>query len=460
MVNDAVNGVKHGLHANNATSNYSSRTNAASYGGGGSYGGQTSTQQYSTAVVSHTSGQGQNIRKISEVVKGGEFVLPANAYEQSRRQVSSVVIFEEQDRVPDKPVRYVEVPQYEEVVKHVTIKEVREVEKVVPKIVEEWIERIVEVPQIEEVIRHVEVPQIQEVVKHVPKIEIVDRPYDVVKQVSKIEVVRVEKVVELGAEMIEVPKAVPVEERVSVMTNEDRDAMLVVSQKVKPVIVDGAKEVVVDVVEYEPEVMPVDIHVAKFVEQELVMMGAKETIHRVVTVPAAQYNSMLRFLNIHLTDMEIQNLPYLQDVSGQVSFLPQEYEWHAPQEGLKIYGYRAGQIWGQGTPVLVQSHASSMSEAQIRSQQAELDRQFQQIFQQFESERTRRVAMIDEFNRAQETKVRNMIGSGSQYGASTGANYYGTQSSISYSGHQSQNKGSIAYQAGHAVGSAINRISH
>jgi len=372
-----------------------------------------------TVMVSHGgSPGGQNVRKVSEVTTSEKFIMPSQAYEQSSRKVSSVVVFEEAETIPEKNIRYVEVPQYEEVIKHVARKEIREVEKFVPRIVEEWIERIVEVPQMEEVVRHVEVPQIQEVVKHVPKIEIVDRPFEVIKEVARLEINKVEKVVEIGAEVVEVPKAILVEERVEFNVYDDKEAMLVVSQKVKPVIIDGvAKEVVVDVIEYEPEILPVDIHVAKFVDQELVLVGAKETIHRCVTVSAAQYNSMLRYLNVHLNAKEVANLPYLADHQGQVSFLPQEYQWFAPQEGLKIYGYRAGQIWGQGT-VVVNSNSNQMTEAEIRSRQAELDRQFQQIFQQFESERTRRIHAIEDFNRRQEENVRMQLGDQAHSGAS------------------------------------------
>merc|ERR1712070_130631 len=384
--------------------------------------------QVMTVTQNNTFG-GQNVRKVSEVITSEKFVMPTQAYEQSSRKVSSVVVFEEAEKVPERNVRYVEVPQYEEVVKHVAKKEVREVEKFVPRVVEEWVERIVEIPQIEEVVRHVEVPQVQEIVKHASKIEVVDRPFEVIKEVPKLQVNKVEKVVEVGAEVIEVPKAVPVEERIAVNVYEDKEAMLIVSQKVKPVIVDGAaQEGVVDVVEYEPEVLPVDIHVAKFVDQELVLVGVKETIHRCVTVSAAQYNSMLRYLNVHLSAEEVANLPYLADHHGQVSFLPEEYQWFAPQEGLKIYGYRSGQIWGQGS-VVQTSNVSTMSEAEIRAQQSVLDRQFQQIFQQFEQEKTRRVNAIEEFNRRSEQNVRMQLGNQGAAATTTTT----TQSSMQYS---------------------------
>jgi len=373
---------------------------------------------------------GTSVRKVSEIVTSEKLNLPTHAYEQSSRKISSVVVFEEAEMVPEKNVRYVEVPQYEEIIKHVIRKEIREVEKFVPKIVEEWVERIVEMPQIEEVVRHVEVPQIQEVLRHVPKIEIVDRPFDVIKEVAKIEINKVEKVVELGSEVIEVPTAILVEERMPVTHYEDKEAMLIVSHKVKPVIIDNAQaEVVVDIMEYEPEVMPVDIHVAKFVDQELVMIGAKDTIHRCVTVSAAQYNSILRYLNVHLSAEEVANLPYLADYLGQVSFLPNEFQWFAPQEGLQIYGYRSGVIWGEGS-VINTATSKGMSENDIRVRQAELDNQFQQIFNQFENEKIRRMNALEDFNRRSEQNARALMGSQSTPYATYGINNY--NSAIAY----------------------------
>jgi len=379
---------------------------------GSTYNGSTTMYQpgaVQNLTVSVPTGSG-TVRKVSEVITSEKLNLPAHAYEQSSRKVSSVVVFEEAANVPQKNVRYVEVPQYEEVIKHVARKEIREVEKFVPKLVEEWVERVVEVPQVEEVVRHVEVPQVQEILKHVPKIEIIDRPFDVIKEVPTLQVNKVEKVIELGTELIEVPSAVVVEERVPVTHYNDTESMLIVSQKVKPVISNSThNEVVVDIMEYEPEVIPVDIHVAKFVDQELVMMGVKETIHRCVTVSAAQYNSLLRYLNVHLTAEEVAGLPYLADRSGQVSFLPQEFQWFAPEEGLKIYGYRSGFVWGEGTPIN-QTNYNRMDEKEIQIRQIELDNQFQQIFHQFEMEKNRRVSAIDEFNRRSEQNARLQLG--------------------------------------------------
>eukprot|EP00915_Cephaloidophora_sp_WS-2016_P006275 GHVH01008266.1.p1 GENE.GHVH01008266.1~~GHVH01008266.1.p1 ORF type:complete len:372 (+),score=67.87 GHVH01008266.1:268-1383(+) len=351
-------------------------------------------QNPSRLQVVDTSGPSH--RRISEITTSPPYNLPNGAYETGHRKVSSIILHEEvTGEVPEPNVRYVEVPQYEEVIKHVIMKETREIEKIVPKIIEEWVERVVEVNHVETVVKHVEVPQIQEVIKHVPKIEIHDRYTEVVRHVPKIEIRRIEKVVEVPGDIIEVPQPFTVEESMPVANYHDSEQMLIVAQTVKPVIVEGGKEVHVEVLEYEPEVIPVDIHVARFVDQTLVAMGAKETTHRVVTVPAAQYNSMLRFLNVHLSDSDMRNLPYLQDVNGQVKFLPEEYQWCAPPEGIKIYGYQKGLIYGEGTPVITK-HVHTRDN--LTNRQAELDTQFNLTLSQFESEKERRLKHIEEFN--------------------------------------------------------------
>jgi len=361
-------------------------------------------------------------RRISQTTTSAPYNLPSGAYETGQsRKVSSIILHEENGQVPEPNVRYVEVPRYEEVIKHIPVKEVREIEKVVPKVIEEWVERVIEVPQYEEVVKHVEVHHVQEVIKHVPKVEVRDRMTEVVRHVPKVEVRKVEKVVEVPGDIIEVPQPYVVEETMPVAAYEDSEQMLIVAQTVKPVIVEGGKEVHVDVWEYEPEVIAVDIHVAKFVGQTLVAMGARETTHRVVTVPATQYNSMLRFLNVHLSESDMRALPYLQDAQGEVRFLPDEYQWCAPPEGIKIYGYQKGVIYGEGSPVMTKHQ---LTHENCANRQAELDAQFAATLNQFEAEKSRRLNHIEQFNDRSRTHCMNVIGTttsihGTNYGVGT-----------------------------------------
>merc|ERR1739838_72490 len=353
------------------------------------------------------------------------------AHQQSERKISSVVVHEEfTTPVPQPEVRYVEIPQYEEVVTHVTKKEVREVEKRVPKIIEEFVERIVEVPQYEEVIRHVEVPQVREVIKEIPRIEVQERYYDVVKHVPKVEIKHVEKVVEVPFEVISVPKEVTLEERIPVARYQDTEQMLIVAQTIRPIISEGGQEVHVDVIEYEPEIVPVDIHVAKFVDLNIVNMGIKETFHRVVTVPSAQYNSMLRYLNTHLSEEERQNLPFLQE-NGKIKFLSQEFQWCAPPSDVRIEGYKPGVIHSSGIAQRVEAR-SGASALQI-----EADQNHQQQMAHFEQMKVNIMNKLNEFNRNQEITVSNkMRSAGASFSGShtISANVGGIGGSISVSG--------------------------
>ncbi|KAH0480015.1 MAG: hypothetical protein KVP17_004536 [Porospora cf. gigantea B] len=167
-------------------------------------------------------------------------------------------------------VRYVEVPVYEEVIKEVKKRETRNVERRVPKIEVEVVDKVVEVPEVRWVDKEVEVPYVQTIMKHKPRIEIVDRQIDIVKHVPIIELQQVEKIVEVPGEVIEVPKSVRVEQRRVVDVNHDRKVPVLVAQSVVPTITDAEEAVTVDVCDLEPVPIPVDVHVAKPVHLELI----------------------------------------------------------------------------------------------------------------------------------------------------------------------------------------------
>lgn len=128
------------------------------------------------------------------------------SYEQSRRQVSSVVVSEQViGELPESGgIKYVEVPVIEEVIKRVPKKEIIEVEKVVPKYEVEYVERVVEVPQIHYIDKQVERPTVQEILIHKPVKQIQEIPREVIKTVPKIETVVVEKIVNVPGQVVEV----------------------------------------------------------------------------------------------------------------------------------------------------------------------------------------------------------------------------------------------------------------
>ena len=283
--------------------------------------------------------------------------LPEGAHEISQRKISSVVVQSQQLEKTEPEVRYVEVPVIEEVTRHVPVKQVKEVVTRIPKIEIEYVDRQVEVPQIEYRDCHVEVERIQEVVRHVTVPQVVERAVDVVKHVPKVEVRQVEKIVEVPGQTIEVPKPYTVENHVPFSRYHDEEQPLIVAQTVAPIIVEANEQLEVDVVAYEPECVPVDIHVGKLVNACLIP-GATETCHRVVTVPSSQYNTMLRYLNGHLSTKELEVLPYMEE-HNQVAFMQENLNYITPPAGAAIEGLVAGGIYSTGVPTRIAGRATT-----------------------------------------------------------------------------------------------------
>jgi hypothetical protein len=159
---------------------------------------------------------------------------------------------------------------------------------------------------------------------------VVDRPYEVIvdKKVPKVKYV--EKVRQVPGNVIHVPQPYSVKQTVEVNRYTDRKRPIVVAQTVKPYIVEGAGVVDIDVFEYEPECIPVDIHVFKAVQAKVQAGVVVENSNKVITIPAAQYNTVLQQLNSHLPQQEIQKLPYHQE-NGQTMFLSERVTYSEPQ---------------------------------------------------------------------------------------------------------------------------------
>lgn len=92
--------------------------------------------------------------------------------------------------------------------------------------------------------------------------------------------------------------------------------------------------------EYEPQVVEVDVHVAKPISSHLSALGRLDEHHQVVTVPASQYNTILRSMNSHLVG-DVNALPYIKD-GIHIPFLGKE---ETPGTGVPI---PHAQIMGYG----------------------------------------------------------------------------------------------------------------
>ncbi|KAH0475919.1 MAG: hypothetical protein KVP17_001769 [Porospora cf. gigantea B] len=223
--------------------------------------------------------------------------------QRNQRLLSSSVIGEEYlGDFQEEQIRYVEVPVIEEVIRHVPRKEIIEVEKRIPKYEVEYVEKIVNVPHVQIVDKHVEVPQVQEVVRHVPKREVIEVQKQVIKHVPKVETRFVEKIVEVPGEVIEVPKPYLVEQKVIVPRYVDREVPTVVAQKLIPIVSESATDFIdVELREYNPRLVPVDLFVPRPVNRSLIASGKKDT-HKVVDVPPAQFNALVKQINPSIRD--------------------------------------------------------------------------------------------------------------------------------------------------------------
>eukprot|EP01057_Protomagalhaensia_wolfi_P004307 Protomagalhaensia_wolfi_Nauph_80__4306@NODE_439_length_2516_cov_511_255955_g331_i0_p1_GENE_NODE_439_length_2516_cov_511_255955_g331_i0NODE_439_length_2516_cov_511_255955_g331_i0_p1_ORF_typecomplete_len534_score151_31IMCp/PF12314_8/15IMCp/PF12314_8/7e09IMCp/PF12314_8/7_7e03IMCp/PF12314_8/1_8e04IMCp/PF12314_8/6_8e03Activator_LAG3/PF11498_8/1_1e03_NODE_439_length_2516_cov_511_255955_g331_i01081604 len=262
------------------------------------------------------------------------------SYTQETRKISSVVV--ESTPLVDVQqdnVRYVEIPTVEEQVRHVIRKEVREVEKIVTRPEIEYVERVVVVPKIEYVDKTVEIPQVHYVDKHVkvPQVQTFEKEVVVEK---KVQVPRIrEQTREVPGPIVEVPKPYPVEKRVEKFTETKQEVPVIVAQTIRPIITESNSQLVVDAYHYEPEIVPVDVHLARPVHTSLEVVGRVDERHKVVTVTAAQYNAILRSLNAGADERVYKTLPFISE-HGSIPFCAeQEAKYIVAPEHLRIEGW-------------------------------------------------------------------------------------------------------------------------
>eukprot|EP01054_Gregarina_sp_Poly1_P011302 Gregarina_sp_Poly_1__11301@NODE_942_length_5613_cov_183_854850_g668_i0_p3_GENE_NODE_942_length_5613_cov_183_854850_g668_i0NODE_942_length_5613_cov_183_854850_g668_i0_p3_ORF_typecomplete_len329_score53_12IMCp/PF12314_8/9_2e05IMCp/PF12314_8/5_2e03_NODE_942_length_5613_cov_183_854850_g668_i043245310 len=204
--------------------------------------------------------------------------------------------------------RYVEVPTVEWREVRVPKKEVVELVRRVPKVEVIETEKLVEIHEIHEVPREVEIIQTEDVIRHVPKKEVVNVPVEVIKHVPKVETVVREQVVNVPGEVIEVVKPYRVETRQVVPTFRDKKVLTVVAQTARPVFRPVAnQEVPVVARDCDPVLIKVVVPVIKPVRTP-VWEGARSDVHSYVSVPPAEYNSLLLAANKHLPSEYYQDL--------------------------------------------------------------------------------------------------------------------------------------------------------
>lgn len=120
--------------------------------------------------------------------------------------------------------------------------------------------------------RFPQVPKYQEVVRHVPVRQVVDVPREVIKYVPKIETKIVEREVEVPGEVIEIPRPYVVENKVIVPRFVDQEITCVVAQSLHPIISESENDYVdVEMREFVPYLVPVDVMVPRPVSRQLMV---------------------------------------------------------------------------------------------------------------------------------------------------------------------------------------------
>ncbi|KAH0477245.1 MAG: uncharacterized protein KVP18_000870 [Porospora cf. gigantea A] len=148
--------------------------------------------------------------------------------------------------------------------------------------------------------------EIEEKINYVAVKQVVERPKEVIRHVPVEQVVEVEQIVEVPGELVEREKPYLVEEQVIVPRYIDQEVHTVVSQRMQPVIVEASEEdncyLDVKCRVYNMQTEAVDIFVPLPV-QRVLFASAKYEEHREIPrhlLPPEHYNGLVRDLNAHL----------------------------------------------------------------------------------------------------------------------------------------------------------------
>lgn len=270
----------------------------------------------------------QSIKNISEVR------LPKHSVAVGQLDLGKKVTIEE----PNAVIKYVEkeVPVEEIVYKQKEITEYVDVD--VPEYYDEQVvEDIpVETTVFEDVNVEEYVDKIITVHKSVPKT--VERKIPVTLTIPKIIKRDVEKVIEVPNNEIIHKEVKVIKEKVNHKRQfNEKKVPIVVSNHIEPIVQydpDIVREV--DVVDHYPIITPVDVHIAKPVNINVRAVGTSQVTHKVVTVPAAHYNTLLKKMNPGLNE----DLPLFME-DGVIPLLNQELSFLYPPADAEIEGFNA-----------------------------------------------------------------------------------------------------------------------
>lgn len=251
-----------------------------------------------------------------------------------------------------------------------TVHEVREVEKRVNKPEIVWVDRIVEKEKIEYVDReNQEKIYVDRIIENkVPYV--VERKREVPREVKVIKPRYVEQLKEVDGDVVEVPVYHDVKKEVQVPRYIDREMPVVVAQTIKPIITESSRSLAVDVLDYEPKVTTINVHIAKPVSSALEVVGQRDVRHRLVNITSGQYNTILKQLNAHMDEQMRQCLPYVAD-GGRVAFVSeQDAHFIVAPDNIQVEGWNRSKAEVNTRQVVPSLHSNTYLESQHANQAA------------------------------------------------------------------------------------------
>jgi len=203
--------------------------------------------------------------------------------------------------------KIVEVPIAHEKIKHVPKKVFVEVEKRVPIIEVEWVDREVKVPQIHFQDKIVFQEHVKEIIKRVPEKKVIEVPVEKVREIPKKEVIEIVKNKVVEGDEVVIPLPYLVEERIVVPKNLYIPKATVVSQVLKVVINESkTKKIDLELNEYVPRFVEREVFLPKAINKKcgrILIPKSAEVHHRALDpacIPSPQWNALLKDQNLHI----------------------------------------------------------------------------------------------------------------------------------------------------------------
>jgi len=222
----------------------------------------------------------------------------------------------DQNGIPIK-YEYVDIPSEQELIKK-RVERKRGVKHITEDV-------IIEVPDIsyKDVVR--KVPITMETAVEFPEKKVHIRQIQEIRRVPKIVERKIPKRVEVRGAPQEIKVLNEIITHNPITKYISKEQPVVVAQTVKPQIKVTDQIVEIQVSRLTPRVNYVDVHVALPIKRNQDFKVTKdEHFQKPAKVPESQYNSLLIAMNGHLSEDQLQDLPFKRTVQGEINVCPEE----------------------------------------------------------------------------------------------------------------------------------------